>query len=51
MQMAQSTMRSELGKMDLEQLFKERTSVNERIMEAINEVSVPKLYLRDLFPA
>ena len=38
MQMAKSTMRSELGKLTLEEVFQERARLNERIMDAINEV-------------
>lgn len=38
-QLAQTTMRAELGKMSLEQIFQERESLNVTIVEAINKAS------------
>lgn len=40
-QLAQTTMRSEIGKMDLDKTFKERDSLNSAIVTAINEAAVP----------
>lgn len=40
-QLAQTTMRSELGKLKLDEVFKERAHLNELIVEAINEASQP----------
>lgn len=40
-QLAQTTMRSELGKMDLDRTFEERTHLNSAIVEAINEAAAP----------
>lgn len=40
-QLAQTTMRSELGKMDLDRTFEERMHLNSAIVEAINEASSP----------
>lgn len=40
-QLAQTTMRAELGKMSLEQIFQERESLNVTIVEAINKASEP----------
>ena len=36
-QLAQTTMRSELGKLELDRTFEERSSLNSSIVEAINE--------------
>lgn len=38
-QLAQTTMRSELGKMSLDKIFRERESLNVSIVEAINKAS------------
>ncbi|AWB68573.1 paraslipin [Saccharobesus litoralis] len=38
-QLAQTTMRSEIGKIDLDKTFEERDSLNARIVTAINEAS------------
>lgn len=38
-QLAQTTMRSELGKMSLDKIFRERESLNVGIVEAINKAS------------
>ena len=40
-QLAQTTMRAELGKMTLEKIFQERESLNVFIVEAINKASEP----------
>lgn len=40
-QLAQTTMRSELGKMELDKTFEERDSLNTNIVASINEASVP----------
>ena len=40
-QLAQTTMRSELGKMDLDRTFEERNLLNTAIVAAINEASSP----------
>lgn len=41
MQLAQTTMRSEIGKMDLDKTFEERESLNINIVAAINEAAMP----------
>ena len=38
-QLAQTTMRSEIGKIDLDKTFEERTTINSSIVNAINEAS------------
>ena len=38
-QLAQTTMRSEIGKLTLDTIFRERTSLNESIVEAINQAA------------
>ena len=38
-QLAQTTMRSEIGKISLDTLFKERESLNRGIVQAINQAS------------
>jgi regulator of protease activity HflC (stomatin/prohibitin superfamily) len=38
-QLAQTTMRSEVGKIDLDKTFEERTTINSAIVEAINDAS------------
>lgn len=40
-QLAQTTMRSEIGKMDLDKTFEERESLNANIVTAINEAASP----------
>lgn len=40
-QLAQTTMRSEIGKMDLDKTFEERESLNVNIVESINEAAAP----------
>lgn len=40
MQLAQTTMRSEIGKIDLDKTFEERTNVNRAIVSAIDEASI-----------
>ncbi len=40
-QLAQTTMRSEIGKMELDKTFEERDSLNSNIVTAINEASAP----------
>jgi len=40
-QLAQTTMRSELGKMELDKTFEERSQLNAAIVESINEASEP----------
>lgn len=40
-QLAQTTMRSELGKLELDRTFEERDMLNANIVEAINEASEP----------
>lgn len=40
-QLAQTTLRSELGKMTLDHLFRERSALNEMIVSAINQASQP----------
>lgn len=38
--LAQTSMRSEIGKLDLDRTFEERESLNVNIKEALNEASV-----------
>ncbi len=38
-QLAQTTMRSEIGKITMDTLFRERENLNKHIVEAINAVS------------
>ena len=40
-QLAQTTMRSEMGKMDLDRSFEERTNINAAIVEAVDKASDP----------
>ncbi|WP_416306063.1 SPFH domain-containing protein [Neptunicella sp. SCSIO 80796] len=40
-QLAQTTMRSEIGKMELDKTFEERDSLNVNIVNAINEAALP----------
>ena len=40
-QLAQTTMRSEMGKMDLDRSFEERTTINAAIVEAVDKASDP----------
>lgn len=40
-QLAQTTMRSEIGKIDLDTMFRERASLNEHIVHAINQAATP----------
>ncbi|QTH65145.1 paraslipin [Psychrosphaera ytuae] len=40
-QLAQTTMRSEIGKMELDKTFEERDSLNTNIVSSINEASAP----------
>lgn len=40
-QLAQTTMRSEIGKIDLDKTFEERESLNANIVDAINQASEP----------
>ncbi|MBC3767695.1 slipin family protein [Neptunicella marina] len=40
-QLAQTTMRSEIGKMELDKTFEERDSLNVNIVNAINEAAMP----------
>lgn len=40
-QLAQTTMRSEMGKMDLDRTFEERTHINAAIVEAVDKASDP----------
>lgn len=40
-QLAQTTMRSEIGKMELDKSFEERETLNARIVESINEAAEP----------
>ena len=40
--LAQTTMRSEIGKITLDILFRERENLNLAIVEAINSVMLPK---------
>ena len=39
-QLAQTTMRSEMGKIDLEKTFEERTTVNHAVVQAIDEAAI-----------
>lgn len=41
MQLAQTTMRSEIGKMELDKTFEEREALNINIVQQINEAAVP----------
>lgn len=41
MQLAQTTMRSEIGKMELDKTFEEREALNVNIVQQINEAAVP----------
>jgi regulator of protease activity HflC (stomatin/prohibitin superfamily) len=55
-QLAQTTMRSELGKMELDKTFEERSQLNANIVDAINEASAPwgiqvlRYEIRDISP-
>jgi regulator of protease activity HflC (stomatin/prohibitin superfamily) len=55
-QLAQTTMRSELGKMELDRTFEERNQLNTNIVHAINEASAPwgiqvlRYEIRDIVP-
>jgi regulator of protease activity HflC (stomatin/prohibitin superfamily) len=55
-QLAQTTMRSELGKMELDKTFEEREHLNRNIVAAINEASSPwgiqvlRYEIRDIVP-
>lgn len=55
-QLAQTTMRSELGKMELDKTFEERDQLNANIVRAINEASYPwgiqvlRYEIRDIVP-
>jgi regulator of protease activity HflC (stomatin/prohibitin superfamily) len=55
-QLAQTTMRSELGKMELDKTFEERNQLNANIVDAINEASAPwgiqvlRYEIRDITP-
>lgn len=55
-QLAQTTMRSELGKMELDKTFEERDQLNANIVRAINEASSPwgiqvlRYEIRDIVP-
>jgi regulator of protease activity HflC (stomatin/prohibitin superfamily) len=55
-QLAQTTMRSELGKMELDKTFEERSQLNANIVDAINEASAPwgiqvlRYEIRDITP-
>ncbi|MBQ6925438.1 MAG: paraslipin [Kiritimatiellae bacterium] len=40
-QLAQTTMRSEMGKLDLDKSFEERTNINSAIVEAVDKASDP----------
>ncbi len=40
-QLAQTTMRSEMGKLDLDRSFEERTTINEAIVKAVDKASDP----------
>ena len=40
-QLAQTTMRSELGKLELDRTFEERDTLNIKIVESINQASAP----------
>jgi regulator of protease activity HflC (stomatin/prohibitin superfamily) len=55
-QLAQTTMRSELGKMELDKTFEERNQLNANIVNAINEASAPwgiqvmRYEIKDIIP-
>uniref|UniRef100_A0A0G4FJ36 Band 7 domain-containing protein n=1 Tax=Chromera velia CCMP2878 TaxID=1169474 RepID=A0A0G4FJ36_9ALVE len=55
-QLAQTTMRSELGKLNLDSTFQERESLNSKIVRSINEASGPwgisclRYEIRDIVP-
>ena len=55
-QLAQTTMRSELGKLELDKTFEDRDTLNARIVEAINEASaswgvqVMRYEIKDITP-
>lgn len=55
-QLAQTTMRSELGQMELDRTFEERNQLNTNIVHAINEASAPwgiqvlRYEIRDIVP-
>eukprot|EP00808_Paulinella_micropora_P017108 g19273.t1 len=55
-QLAQTTMRSELGKMTLDRTFAEREALNEKIVDAINQAAQPwgtqclRYEIRDIKP-
>ncbi|ADZ91864.1 paraslipin [Marinomonas mediterranea] len=55
-QLAQTTMRSELGKMELDKTFEERDQLNTNIVSAINEASSPwgiqvlRYEIKDIIP-
>lgn len=55
-QLAQTTMRSELGKMELDKTFEERDQLNANIVRSINEASAPwgiqvlRYEIRDIVP-
>ncbi len=55
-QLAQTTMRSELGKMELDRTFEERSQLNANIVDAINEAAAPwgiqvlRYEIRDIVP-
>lgn len=40
-QLAQTTMRSVIGKMELDKTFEERAQINKQVMEALDEATVP----------
>ncbi|MGB1237334.1 MAG: SPFH domain-containing protein [Pseudomonadales bacterium] len=55
-QLSQTTMRSELGKMELDKTFEERDQLNSNIVEAINEAAEPwgiqvlRYEIKDIIP-
>ena len=55
-QLAQTTMRSEIGKMELDKTFEERDALNTNIVAAINEASAPwgvqvlRYEIKDIIP-
>lgn len=55
-QLAQTTMRSELGKMELDKTFEERDQLNANIVQAINDASAPwgiqvmRYEIKDIIP-
>lgn len=55
-QLAQTTMRSEIGKMELDKTFEERDSLNSNIVSSINEASAPwgvqvlRYEIKDIIP-